>query len=35
MELVHPLGYQIRIDGRVDAVMLRQLLDILEQRGEA
>ncbi len=35
MELVHPLGYQIRIDGRVDPVMLRQLLDILEQRGEA
>ena len=35
MELVHPLGYQIRIDGRVDAVVLRQLLDVLEQRGEA
>ena len=34
MELVHPLGYQIRIDGRVDPVMLRQLLDVLEQRGE-
>ena len=35
MELVHPLGYQIRIDGRLDPVMLRQLLDVLEQRGGA
>lgn len=35
MELVHPLGYQIRIDDRFDPVMLRQLLDVLEQRGKA
>ena len=35
MELVHPLGYQIRIDGRFDPAMLRQLLDVLEERGEA
>ena len=34
MELMHPLGYQIRFDGSVDPVMLRQVLDILEQRGE-
>ena len=33
MELVHPLGYQIRIDGGLDPVLLRQLLDVLEQRG--
>jgi hypothetical protein len=35
MELLHPLGYQIRVDGRLDPVMLRQLLDVLERRGEA
>lgn len=35
IELVHPLGYQIRIDGRLEPQMLRQLLDVLEQRGEA
>ena len=35
MELVHPLGYQIRIDGRLDLEMLRQVLDVLERRGEA
>ncbi len=35
MELVHPLGYQIRIDGRLDPEMLRQVLNVLERRGEA
>ncbi len=35
MELVHPLGYQIRIDGGLNPALLRQLLDVLEQRGES
>ena len=33
LELVHPLGYQIRIEGGVDVEMLGQVLDALEQRG--
>ena len=34
LEVVHPLGYRVRILGEVNAKSLKQLLDALDQRGE-
>lgn len=33
LEIVHPLGYRVRITGEVDAKSLKQVLDAFEQRG--
>jgi hypothetical protein len=34
LEVIHPLGYRVRITGEVSAQSLKQVLDALEQRGE-
>jgi hypothetical protein len=34
LEVVHPLGYRVRITGEVNARSLKQVLDALDQRGE-
>jgi hypothetical protein len=34
LEVVHPLGYRVRILGEVNAKSLNQLFDALERRGE-
>jgi hypothetical protein len=34
LEVVHPLGYRVRIPGEVNANSLKQVFDALEQRGE-
>ena len=33
LEIVHPLGYRVRITGDVNAKSLKQVLDALEERG--
>ncbi len=33
LELVHPLGYLLRVDGEVDPRSLSQVLDVLDARG--
>jgi hypothetical protein len=33
LEVVHPLGCQVRISGVVDAVALKQVLEVLDERG--
>ena len=33
LEVVHPLGYRVRITGEVNAKSLKQVLDTLEERG--
>jgi hypothetical protein len=32
MELLHPLGYQIRFHGEVEATALKNILDVLDGR---
>jgi hypothetical protein len=34
LEVIHPLGYRVRITGEVNARSLKQVLDALEERGE-
>jgi hypothetical protein len=34
LEVIHPLGYRVRITGEVNAKSLRQVLDALEERAE-
>ena len=34
LEVVHPLGYRVRITGEANARSLKQVLDALEERGE-
>ncbi len=34
LEVVHPLGYRVRITGEVNAKLLKQVLDALGERGE-
>ena len=34
LEVVHPLGYRVRVTGEVNAKSLKQVLDALDQRGE-
>lgn len=33
LEVVHPLGYRVRITGEVNAKSLKQVFDALDQRG--
>lgn len=35
LEVVHPLGYQVRITGAVDTATLKRVLDVLDARGQA
>ena len=35
LELIHPLGYQLRIFGEVNAKVLNQVLDVLDQRAKS
>ena len=34
LEVIHPLGYQIRVTGEVNLSALRQVLEVLDGRGE-
>ena len=34
LEVLHPLGYQIRVSGEVNFHALQQVLDVLDQRGD-
>ena len=34
LEIIHPHGYQVRVTGGVDAHALRQVLDLLDGRGD-
>jgi len=34
LELVHPLGYVVRVDGEVNSRCLMQVLDLLDERGQ-
>jgi len=33
LEIVHPLGYRVQVGGEVNPVALRQVIEILDQRG--
>ena len=33
LEVIHPLGYRIQLTGDVNPVALRQVIDVLEERG--
>ena len=33
LEIVHPLGYRIQVDGDVNPVALRQVIEVLDERG--
>lgn len=35
LEVIHPLGCQVRITGSLNAAMLKQVLDVLDERGQA
>ena len=34
LEIIHPHGYQVRVSGGVDAHSLKQVLDVLDGRGD-
>ena len=34
LEIIHPRGYQVRVTGGVDVHALRQVLDVLDGRGD-
>ena len=34
LEVIHPLGYQVRVTGEVNFHALQQVLDVLDRRGE-
>ena len=34
LEVIHPLGYQVRVTGEVDLMALRQVLEVLDGRGD-
>ena len=34
LEVIHPLGYQVRVSGEVNFHALQQVLDVLDRRGE-
>jgi hypothetical protein len=34
LEVIHPLGYRIRVHGEVNVTALRQVLDVLDGRGD-
>ena len=33
LEIVHPLGYRIQVAGDVNPVALRQVIEVLDERG--
>ena len=33
LDVIHPLGCQVRITGMVNAVALKQVLEVLDERG--
>ena len=33
LEIIHPLGYRVQIGGEVDPVSLRQVIQVLDERG--
>ena len=33
LEIVHPLGYRIQLSGEVNPVALRQVIEVLDERG--
>jgi hypothetical protein len=33
LEIVHPLGYRVQIGGEVNPVSLRQVIEVLDERG--
>jgi len=33
LDVIHPLGYQVRITGEVNTVALKQVLEVLDERG--
>jgi hypothetical protein len=33
LEVIHPLGYQVRVSGEVNLRTLQQVLDVLDRRG--
>lgn len=35
LEVIHPLGCQVRITGAVNTSVLKQVLDVLDERGHA
>ena len=34
LEVIHPLGYQVRVTGEVNLTALRQVLEVLDGRGD-
>jgi transposase-like protein len=34
LEVIHPLGYQVRVTGEVNRTALRQVLEVLDGRGD-
>lgn len=34
LEIVHPLGYRVQIGGEVNPVSLRQVIQVLDERGD-
>ena len=34
LEVIHPLGYQVRVTGEVNLTALRQVLAVLDERGD-
>ena len=34
LEVIHPLGYRVRVTGEVDGHALRQVLEVLDRRGD-
>jgi hypothetical protein len=33
LEIVHPLGYRVQVGGEVNPVTLRQVIEVLDERG--
>ena len=33
LEIIHPLGYRIQVSGEVSPVVLRQVIELLDERG--
>ena len=33
LEIVHPLGYRVQVSGEVNPVALRQVIEVLDERG--
>ena len=33
LEIIHPLGYRVQVGGEVNLVSLRQVIQVLDERG--